>query len=100
MADINPSEWPKAKAYFDSYSDGREDAEAYLQFIYKLADVQLSEDSNALFIGRAGADSIQFAYRKGLDGIWAHHPIENRWQWIAKDIAALEHGWLGRTLTV
>lgn len=100
MASIDPSEWPMAADYFASHTDGREDTHAHLRFIYERAELAISEDKDALFIGRAGADSIQFAYRKGQDGIWVHYPMEDRWQWIAKDIASLERGWLDRTLKV
>ena len=91
MALIDPGEWPMAADYFSGYTNGREDAYAHLRFIDERAELATSDDRDALFIGRAGADSIQFAYRKGFVGIWAHHPLEERWQWIANDIASLDY---------
>ena len=100
MSRIDEKDWPMAATYFSDYADGRFDDSSQLGFIYPLSDASVSDDGAALFIGRAGADSIQFAYRKHHSGIWAHHPMEDRWHRIAPDIATLERGWLDGTLKV
>ena len=90
----------EAADYFGSYTEGRYDPTAHLQFIYPLSEARLSGDSSAFFIGRPGADGIEFAYRAEHQGIWAFYPAEDRWTLVASDIASLERDWLSGDLKV
>lgn len=86
--------------YFESYGDGRYDAEAQLWFILPSDEIHVDAASGGLVIGRPGADGIQFCYREGLQGIWAFYPIEAEWSHIAATLADLEAGWKNGSLFV
>ena len=86
--------------YASDYRDGRHDAEAHLWFIHAEADVTVRAGAEVLEIGRAGADGITFCLRRGAPGIWAHHPIEDRFVQIADDLPALERGCMSGRIKV
>ena len=97
----SPKDCPDGAAeYFRSFTDGRYDPAAHLRFIYNSDETHLSEDRQAFFVGRPGADGIEFAYRKGHRGLWAFYPSEERWHFVAPDIVALERDWLSGELKV
>lgn len=60
------------------------------------------EDSKREFlvVGRPGVDGIEFGYRRGHDGIWAHYPIGNDFTLVAPSVSALVEGWLGGSIKV
>ncbi len=91
---------PEAARYFRDYAAGRFDDFAQLGFIYPVAEARLAEDGSALFVGRAGADGIEFADRAGESSIWAFYPIEAEWRRVAPDIETLERDWMSRVLKV
>ena len=97
---VDPKTWPEARSYFSDYAKGRFHESAQLQYIYPIDGVHESGDGTALFIGRAGANSIEFAFRKGYPGIWAWHPMEKRWDRIADDLPSFHKGWLDGSVTV
>ena len=101
MTAPHPNDCPgDAADYFGDYTDGRYDPYAQLQFIYTLSETHLSADGLAFFIGRPGADGIEFAYRAEHSGLWAFYPTEKRWMLVASDIATLEQDWLSGDLKV
>ena len=53
-----------------------------------------------LVVGRPGVDGIEFGYRRGHDGIWAHYPIGADFTLVAPSIGALVEGWLGGSIKV
>ena len=53
-----------------------------------------------LVVGRPGVDGIEFGYRRGHDGIWAHYPIEDDFTFVAPSVSALVEGWLGGSIKV
>lgn len=90
----------KAEEYFRDFSEGRYDPLAYLRFIYPLDETHVSDDGSAFFIGRPGADGMEFAYRDGLPGIWVWYPIEDEWRRVADNLPTLEQDWLSGKLNV
>jgi hypothetical protein len=90
---IDPEKWPEAETYFRLYSEGRYDDFAQLEFIYPISEARESDDGERLHIGRAGADGIEFAYRRGSPGIWAHYPIDGDLMWKADTIETFERIW-------
>jgi len=53
-----------------------------------------------LVVGRPGVDGIEFGYRRGHDGIWAHYPIDRDFRLVAPSVSALVEGWLNGSITV
>jgi len=51
-------------------------------------------------IGRSGADGIDFGYRKGHVGLWAFHPIDQEFQFMAATVTELVDGWCSGKLAV
>jgi hypothetical protein len=96
----NPSEWPAATAYFRDYAEGRFDEAGQLQYIYPVEAARLSDDGQALFIGRPGTDGMEFGYRMGAPGIWVWYPIEQEWRKVAEDVHVLDRDWLSGALKV
>jgi len=84
---------PACAEYFKSYTDGRYDEGAQLWFIAPHAETRIDEARDAFMIGRAGADGIEFCFRKGFAGVWAYYPNENEFQLKAATLAHLERGW-------
>ncbi len=100
MRTPDPSEWPAATAYFAYYAEGRFDEASQLQYIYPVGEARLSDDGQALFIGRPGADLMEFGYRVDAPGIWVWYPIEQKWRKVADDVYALDRDWLSGALRV
>lgn len=90
----------KAPEYFRDYPEGRYDPVAYLRFIYRLDEAHVSEDGKVFYIGRPGADGMEFAYRDGLPGIWVWYPLEREWAKVAEDLPSLEQEWMSGKLKV
>ena len=84
----------------NAYSDGRYDDLAKLWFIYPIQEASIDVSLQALFVGRAGADGIEFCFRTGRSGVWAYYPIEAEWRQVARSLAELEDGWLDGRITV
>ena len=89
-----------ASDYFDHFTDGRYDERAFLWFIYPENEIHEFYEGAALVFGRAGADGIEFAYRRDHSGICAFYPIEAEWRPVAPDIATFETEWLSGRLKV
>lgn len=53
-----------------------------------------------LVVGRAGVDGIEFGYRRGRDGLWAHYLIEDDFKLVAPNVGELVEGWFGGTIAV
>ena len=51
-------------------------------------------------IGRPGVDGIEWGYRRGLRGLWAHYPIENRFVHLASTAQELRDGYASGRITV
>lgn len=56
-------------------------------------EISLAADAEFLQVGRPGLDGIGFGYRRFLDGLWAFHPQESRFQFLSPDVASLVKGW-------
>jgi hypothetical protein len=63
-------------------------------------DWQIHDCDSWLEIGGPGVDGILWALRRGEDGVFAHYPIEGRFEWKAKDVESLIIGWLEGRITV
>ncbi|WP_413718985.1 hypothetical protein [Silicimonas sp. MF1-12-2] len=97
---VAPDTWPEATDYFRFYSEGRHDRLAKVAFIYSSEEVRESKDGEKLYIGRAGADGIEFVYRRGSPDIWAYYPIDGDLEWKAENIEGLERAWKTGALKV
>jgi hypothetical protein len=51
-------------------------------------------------VGRSGCGFIDFGYRRGHVGLWAYHPIDGTWQYMATSVAELVDGWCSGRLSV
>lgn len=78
--------------YFDEHSQ--------TSVITPFAQSYENPEASFFVVGRSGADGIDFGYRKGHPGIWAHHPIDGEFQFMAHTVAELIHGWCSGNLTV
>lgn len=95
---VNVSVWLPTSAPLDAdYPEGRTD-DAYTPYIYPAIDRRLSDDGDALMIGSAGVDGIEFALRKQRPGVWVFIPYSMDWRWLAEDIATFEADWLANRI--
>lgn len=97
---VDPDRWPDANEYFRFYTEGRYDNTAKIGYIYSKEEIRESRDGERLYIGRAGADGIEFVYRRDLPGIWAYYPIDGDLEWKADDIETFEKAWRSGELKV
>jgi hypothetical protein len=61
---------------------------------------EVHDGGSWLGIGGPGVDGISWALRKGEEGVFAHYPIEKRFEWKAKDVESLIAGWIQGQITV
>lgn len=97
---VDAKTWPEAETYFRFYAEGRQDHFAKVAYIYKADEVRESRDGQRLYIGRAGAEGIEFVFRKGSSEIWAYYPIDGDLDWKAENIESLEQGWKAGSIKV
>ena len=90
----------EAPEYFQLFSQGRYDPVAHLRFIYTKDETYISDDGKTFYIGRPGADGLEFAYRDGNPGIWVWYPIDETWRKVAEDLPSLERDWMSGKLKV
>jgi hypothetical protein len=88
--------------YLDSQwsRDGLWDQSAQLWLIEPSTRAEEQPAIGFLQIGRPGVDGIGFGYRAGQSGLWAYHPLEQRFQWLAPTLAALVAGWQAGRISV
>jgi hypothetical protein len=46
-----------------------------------------------LIVGRPGVDGIEWGYRRGYVGTWAHYPVARDFRLLADSISALRDGY-------
>ncbi len=90
---VDPKDWPEAAKFFEDFVTGRGLGAARYNFLYASGEIRQSANGERLYIGRAGADGIEFIYRRGHDGIWAYCPIEGEYLPLADDIDSFVKGW-------
>lgn len=98
--DANFSWSYSCKEYFASFADGRFDGDSQLWFILPRSDTKVYLERGAFVVGSAGADGIDFCFRKGQSGVWAYYPIEDEWGLKADTLAEFERGWLNGSIVV
>jgi hypothetical protein len=81
-------------------NDGLWDESAQLWLIEPSTRAEEHGAIGFLQIGRPGVDGIGFGYRLGNPGLWAYHPMDQRFQWLAPDLAALVDGWQAGRIAV
>ncbi len=74
--------------------------EAQLQVVYPESQLRLECGNAFLVVGSAGADGIEFGYRAGFEGLWAFHPAESRFQYVASSVLQLVEGYRSGAITV
>ncbi|QIF03925.1 hypothetical protein [Roseimicrobium sp. ORNL1] len=60
----------------------------------------VTDETNFFAIGRSGVGGIDFGYRADHEGLWAYHPIDQEFQFMAPTVAALVEGWCTGKLSV
>ena len=75
------------------------DEEGQCQYIEPADRVFEDYAREFLVIGRPGVDGIQWGYRKGHAGIWAHYPIENTFVLLADTASNLRAGFHSGRIT-
>ena len=65
------------------------------QYLYIQCAQNLREDATRKFlvIGGPGVDGIEWGYRKGHSGIWAHYPIDDEFVQLASSASELRDGY-------
>ena len=87
--------------YFNSsYANGFYHDESYLQLIYPEKELKEKKEIGFLVVGSAGADGIEFGYKKGEKGIWVYYPIDNKFEYVADSLEALIEGWCSGEIKV
>ena len=88
--------------YFDSdrFTLGVWCEAAQLWVIVPADEVAEDPERALLVIGRPGVDGIEFGYRHGHEGIWAHYPIEDEFRFVAPNVSALVEGWFSGSIKV
>jgi hypothetical protein len=69
-------------------------------YLERAEGVYEDEARQFLVIGRPGVDGIEWGYRRGLDGIWAHYPIENTFIRVAASADELRSGYADGSVTI
>ena len=72
------------------------------QYWYVEPAQRLRENSarEFLVIGGPGVDGIEWGYRRGRQGIWAHYPIEDEFLLLARSASDLREGYSSGRITV
>ena len=88
--------------YFSSstFRRGVVDPESQLQLIYSESQLRVIKAADFLAVGSAGADGIEFGFRKGISGLWAFHPNEGRFQAVASSLQSLVAGFRDGSIRV
>ena len=88
--------------YFDGpyASVGFFDDRAQFEVIAPVENCAEKYDAGFLSIGRAGTDGIEFGYREGMGGVWAHYPIDNCFSLVAPSVTKLVEGWSNGSIKV
>jgi hypothetical protein len=99
-----PEQW-RAYSCGEYFSDGWSerghfDERSQTLVIVPIAEAYEKPEVEFLAIGRSGADGIDFGYRRGHPGLWAFHPIELEFQFMAFTIEQLVEGWCSGKLRV
>ena len=90
----------RCSEYFASFTQGVWSEEEQMWLIVRADEVCERPESEFLVVGRAGVDGIEFGYRRGQDGLWAHHPIDNDFTHVAPTVQALVDNWLAGRIAV
>ena len=86
VQDFSP--WfPEAEEYVSDFAQGVTFGRHFL--LYPSAQTRVSSDGERLYIGRPGAEGIEFALRRGVPGVWAYYPIDAELRELAATVADL-----------
>ena len=97
---VDAQSWPEATSYFRFYAEGRQDHFAKVAYIYRADEIRESKEGEKLYIGRAGADGIEYVFRRGSPDIWAYYAIEGDLEWKAESIESFEQAWRSGSIKV
>ena len=92
----------RCEEYFHSeeFVKGLWDSKAQLWFLVAQSEVVEKPEWDLLVIGRPGIGGIKFGFRKGLDGIWAYYPIEQKFVHLAPDLVTFVDGWFSGRIKI
>ncbi len=74
------------------------DEDAQFMLTVPTWDVKVRSDIDFLAIGGPGVDGIEWGYRRGHPGLWAHYPIRHEFVPAAATVTGLIEGWLSGDL--
>jgi hypothetical protein len=69
------------------------DPEGQCWYIEPAPSVREDLARELLVIGRPGVDGIEWGYRRGEQGIWAHYPIGDTFRFVAASAEDLRDGY-------
>ena len=97
--ETRPTGWPPELGHYTAtYPEGVIDEFGYRYFLPAREFKAVS--SAELTVGYAGCDGIEFRLRANLPGVWAYHPMEERYQLLGHELADVVAGWLNGTVQV
>jgi hypothetical protein len=76
------------------------DPDGQCWFIEPAHRVREDTSREFLIVGRPGVDGIEWGYRRGYPGIWAHYPIEDQFRLLAESASGLREGYCAGRITV
>jgi hypothetical protein len=76
------------------------DSEGQCWYIDRAENIREDPLRDFLIIGRPGVDGIEWGYRRGRSGIWAHYPVEGDFRLVADSVSALRGGYGSGRVTV
>ncbi|RBP40424.1 hypothetical protein DES53_108131 [Roseimicrobium gellanilyticum] len=90
------------REYFeDGWSaQGHFDEDSQTLVIVPLDRSYVASEISFFAIGRSGLGGIDFGFRIGHQGLWAYHPIDQEFQFMAPTVAALVEGWCSGKLSI
>ena len=87
--------------FIDGWAEsGYFDDKSQTQIVTPLGEAYEDREIGFFAVGRSGADSIDFGYRRGHVGLWAFHPIDQEFQLMAVTITELVDGWCSGKMAV
>ena len=68
--------------------------------IWPAKEIYERVDLPFLVIGGPGSNGIEWGYRAGHAGVWAHLPIDGEFVWLAPTAEAMLQGWLSGDIAI
>ncbi len=101
MIPVEYQEYP-CSDYFGSFLShtGLWDDDAQFWLIVRADKIVERKEVDFLAVGGPGIDLIDFGYRKGREGVWAHYPIFHEFKLLAPSLIEFLNGWYSEEIKV